>query len=714
LGYYYSEQDEETFRVNAFVINNNYGFVNIRPDAYPYERIPSGYVWEVLNPREQDPVERRMFRTIGTYWTKEPGWAASRQFRGEVNYTFETPFFGDGDARHSLLLGIHDIRDQADVGIGGTPFNQVIRENQFAEAGAQQLGINEDGDGFRIRSIYDWNTTIRYDGEPLVRPLQDYYTTTLWYTGYYAVYQGQFFRDRLTVISGARRDRYQAKEEKWRRANFDPANVRTGTIESYYNFEDPVKIDTGSFGMTYKLTEDLSVYGVVSQGVIPNTGQRDGDGLAIDPEETLSKEIGLKFDFLDGRISGTISAFQIERKNAIWSYGNAPAPGKWEGGRNPFEGNSRVLDPELLTRGAPINYGFSYQLYFRDLVNDPEVGAHWREKLGIVRNPIFGTLIVPKNAPRLEDGQLTGNPAPGVVMILAPGSMNIDDEDIADANRPYVYLTYDQIKADPELFAIAEKAFADSSSGEHPIEIDPIQYGVQDGSLIGLNASANSGASVTFEEESFGVDGQVIYTASENLQFIFSFAHIEREASSGFQLAQAQDYRFPELGAFGTEYDIWVRDLGRENFSDPTDPTTLKGGIQGKSLYFGAEDTFNVWGKYTFREGAVEGLSIGLGMRYSSGAQTHIPIGGGNLEANRYPTPKTEDFYQMDAVFIYRKAFKHFDLKLALNIYNVLDDDELYTESEYVNQEFPEITERRRTRIYRDPRSYRVSATFSF
>jgi outer membrane receptor protein involved in Fe transport len=715
VGYYYTEQDIHEFSLNAFVIRDRFGLVQLNPAAYNYERIPSDYVFRLLKPQEERLLDRVEYRAIGTYWTNQPAWAASEQIRGEVNYRLETPFLFDSVARHSLLVGIHNIRDEAYLPVGPTPFNQIIRELDFVANTQAKIGINDDGDGFKVRSFYDWMTPIRYEGEPIVRGAADYFDTTLWYNGLYAVYQGQLFQDKLTVIGGLRHDRYQAKEARWTRADYNPDQVRTGTMgEPYYNFDQAVKVSTGSFGLSYSFSDALSMYAVISEGVIPNTGLRDGNGLAIEPEQTFSKEIGFKFDLRKGKISGTISVFQIDRENAVWAYANAPAPGKWEGGRFPFQGNSLILDPELKLKGAPINYGFSYQLYFRDKLNDPVEGARWRQKLGITRHPLFGTLLVPFNNPRLVDGQLIGNPAPGVVQILQPGSMNQPDAAITNDFRPYIFITYDQIKSDPELKAIADQALEDFASGNHPDNINPIFYGVLQDGISGFNASANAGGNVTFEEQSIGFDGQLIFTPNENLQFIVSFAHIKREASSAFNLAQAADYRFPELQPFGTEYDIWVRDFGAEAFADPTDPTTLQGGIKGKSLFFGSENTANVWGKYSFTEGRLRGFSVGLGLRYASGARTSIPIGGANMAINRYSTPDTEDLYQVNSALMYNRRFERFDLRLALNIYNLLNKKELYTEVTYQNTNFPELTETRRSRVYLTPINFRLSATISF
>ena len=97
-------------------------------------------------------------------------------------------------------------------------------------------------------------------------------------------------------------------------------------------FEKDVSATTGTFGLNYALTSALTVYGVYSEGISPNTALRDGSGEIIPAEATENREIGFKFDFLDtpvGRLSGTINYFAIERSNAIWNTEIAPAPSRW-------------------------------------------------------------------------------------------------------------------------------------------------------------------------------------------------------------------------------------------------------------------------------------------------------------------------------------------------------------------------------------------------
>lgn len=716
VGAFITEQETEELNVTPLLIENNWHFINLAPENDGNELIPRDWVFEMFNPVAPFLADLQIFKGMGSYWTKTPMKGKSEQFKAALSYNFHTPFPGDG-ANHNFLIGRNDLKDSADVSIGSPNFFEIIHPNfewnDFLETGQP---ITEYPHAFRMKSFYDWATPFRYEGQPLVRPGGDYYSTELWYSGHYAVYHGKYFEDRFHIIGGWRNDRYQAREERWKRDW--RLHERTGTVDEYYNFAEPIKINTYSFGTNFKLTENISLYAVSAEGVIPNTGQRDGNGDAIAPEQTDSVEFGIKLGY--EKLSGTISFFKINRENAIWFYSNAPNPGLWEGGRNPFVGSGNPPDPGGdLAKGVPISYGFNYHLFFKGLVEGPN-GNYWAEKLGIQRIQLGSRFIlrVPNNEVKIgPDGKFDGSksPVPGsIVAITRAENIGTPVDDLSQDFLPYVFITYDALKNDPELRAIALEAIEASKTGNYPSNVQPLGFGNSGRTdYVGVNGSAGSGASSTFQEEAKGVDAQIIYSPTRNLQFIFTYAHVEREATSAFNLVQVQDHRHPEIGSFGTEFDQWVLDFGEEAFEDPTDPTTLKGGITGKSLYYGSEDSAAVWGRYSFDEGRLEGFGVGMGARYSGPAQTHVPIGTSGSSVNQYPTPETEANLLMDAALYYMHKFQRFDLRLALNIYNVTDKRRLYSEARYENS-FTGEEEIRRTEIFINPRSFRLSCEITF
>jgi iron complex outermembrane recepter protein len=69
-------------------------------------------------------------------------------------------------------------------------------------------------------------------------------------------------------------------------------------------------------GVVYQPSEEIALYASYSEGFFPNIG-RSADNSAFDPERGRQYEIGVKGDFLDGRLSGTLAAFDITKSNVL-------------------------------------------------------------------------------------------------------------------------------------------------------------------------------------------------------------------------------------------------------------------------------------------------------------------------------------------------------------------------------------------------------------
>ena len=678
VGYFNSEQDADRFTVNLSQFNNTDGPINVSRDLDP-----NAYYYLDNNPDQSTPdFLRDDFKAIRYWWVLRPQSADSEQVRAEANYLLETGWFNGSQAMHNFLVGYQSIEDEVEF-FRGTEFPGDVWNETLADA---SIPINEDGDAYFVRDFFDFSP-LRYNREPLAQPGRDYYTSNLWYSAYYGVYHGKFWNDRLSLIAGVREDRYQAYEEEWRREKFDPTNKRTGTERARYNFEDPVKISTGTIAVNFALTDAVSIYALKAQGVAPNTGQLDGADNFIPPEETESEEIGLKFDLLDGKLSGTISAYRITRENATWFWENAPDPKSWVGG--PFDEAGQKFDPARYESGE-IRRSYGVDLsYF-----DPATELNW---------PLNADGTLRRVPPRQSDLP------PGVVAIqtrFTPGGFGSDG-----IEQTIVYLDYDMLD-EAGFRDNIENAFAEARTRSQPDDIDPITYRNFPTLGNGFNASNWPGSTVTFTDEATGVDLQLIYAPLDNWQIVVSYAHTEREAVSGFHLVDARDVNEGIL--YGTEYDIWVRDLGRENFVDPTMASTATGGgVEGLSLYFGPEDTGSVWSNYKFVEGSLDGFEFGLGFIYQGPARTSVPIGGVDLATNRYPTPTTKEYYRFDTALTYKRSFERFDFRISLNIYNVLGEHYLENSITYENVVSGD-PERRRSFRYVEPRYYRITMTLAF
>ncbi len=763
-GMFLTNAREEIFNVNLSTLTNSERALDVkgvivgRPNdpntVNPQQILDWLDEYVVINQNthiEKDPADRRNlrdYRFARYWWEKDPETTTSDQFRLRATYNFETPFLG-GDAKHTFLVGRHDIKDVADFTIGAERINW-----QYAD----KLELADD-DILIERNIHD-HSVIRYNGEPTGMPGREFRNVEVWFTGHYALYQGQFFNDKLGMILGARHDRFHSRDRKYDRfdefAAYGPGYtgptlelappdgiVHNPDNETFGFFPlpegvseyipDPTgaeKTTTQTFALNYKLRDDLTIYAVSAEGLTPNTGARDGNLEGLPSEQSLSQELGLKFDFWDGKLSGTISAYQIERENAVWFYGGAPAPAEWVGGVHALDqeaNDANGFDPRLIVDlGAPVSYPL-------DLFYFEEEGI----KLQKVRQFI-----------RDDQGKLIG-----IKVDWPDGLLGIEGHRSDTTNpRNYVYLDYEKL----DLPAVdgdgnetgktwryyLEKAFADRSRSAAefvaqagPDDFDPMPYSRSRGTTLGLNPSVgnSSGTNILYDDKSTGYDLQLIYSPLENWQLIFAYAKTEREVDGSFKMVEAID---PESGmVFGTEYDIWVRTFGREAFGleeNDTDgdgvvdtvtkngqpialgdvsPTDLVGGLEGVSLYTGAEDAASLWTRYDFSEGVLKGINAGIGVIYTGPQPTSISIGGNDLASNLYRTPDTPERYRVNSALRYSWDWNDRLFSLRLNVYNLLDDQKGQAIVNYIDNGIPL---KRRTDVYYTPRSYRLTLTVDF
>ena len=71
---------------------------------------------------------------------------------------------------------------------------------------------------------------------------------------------------------------------------------------------------TPRLGVLYQFNDRLSAYGSYSQSFTPNTGTTSS-GVALEPQRGKGYEIGVKSDFLDGKLFATLAYFDISKQN---------------------------------------------------------------------------------------------------------------------------------------------------------------------------------------------------------------------------------------------------------------------------------------------------------------------------------------------------------------------------------------------------------------
>lgn len=127
--------------------------------------------------------------------------------------------------------------------------------------------------------------------------------------------------DRFILMTGVRKD----KANNWS----TNTNVTIGGVATKSTSRaEQSEITSKQFGVMFRLTKSLSAYYLKADGFQPNFGglHEALSGAPVGADTAKSKEYGIKFDFMDGKVSGTISRYKIT-KNAWTASGfSTPAP----------------------------------------------------------------------------------------------------------------------------------------------------------------------------------------------------------------------------------------------------------------------------------------------------------------------------------------------------------------------------------------------------
>jgi hypothetical protein len=122
----------------------------------------------------------------------------------------------------------------------------------------------------------------------------------------------------------------------------------------YINIKSQSKTATSpQFGAVFELTKGYNLYALTSNSYRPN-GPASTVNPALgftDPEKGSGKEIGLKFNQFDGKLTGTLSAYKITRENIVQFLGGV------------FTQNNNIPSGEELSQGLEL-----------DLVHTPSPG----------------------------------------------------------------------------------------------------------------------------------------------------------------------------------------------------------------------------------------------------------------------------------------------------------------------------------------------------
>jgi hypothetical protein len=187
------------------------------------------------------------------------------------------------------------------------------------------------------------------------------------------------------------------------------------------------------------------------------------------------------------------------------------------------------------------------------------------------------------------------------------------------------------------------------------------------------------------EDESKGWDAQVLFTPTDNLQILLTYAHTKRVITNPGKFIQYPHpenrwaiWYFPDSNWGLTGYSL------EEVYTDPSDTSTWTGigWGAGQSRDDTPKHAVSAWANYQFRTGALEGFSFGIGGQWESEREYFSGItvaGQKQTDGNGNIIRLTHDpRLSLDVMARYQFKLRDRDAHVQLNVTNVLDDKDLY------------------------------------
>lgn len=435
-------------------------------------------------------------------------------------------------------------------------------------------------------------------------------------------------KDRLILMTGVRND----KADNWStNTNVTNAGVATTTTSTAAQSE----VKSKQFGVMLKLTNSLSVYALKADGFQPNFGglHEALSGAPVGADTAQSKEWGVKFDFMNGKISGTISRFKIT-KNA-WSASGFSTPAPL--GHTRFDPNKPIIY-NIGGGDSPTNPWYISQGNMQ-ATYDAAVAA------GAV------TSVSPINGQAAFAGSIYINAS------MPAGAAFLDAQ-----------------------FAAARPGWAGWIYQGNSVNDPGVNNAVLDDAAF---QNAGEQAAIPTISQSEGWDGSLLFTPTRQLQIVLNAA-IGTEVQlidkgKWIKYPYPQDrwatWYFPN-GGFGLKGQTLA-----EAYTDPTDTSTRTntGTFPGDDT---PENRFDIFANYKF-EGGLKGWVVGMGLTwedkraYFSGV-TH---GSGQVQTDtdgEVIVLYMQERYELNG-FI-RKEWKsgRYNQFVQLNVDNILNDTDRY------------------------------------
>lgn len=134
--------------------------------------------------------------------------------------------------------------------------------------------------------------------------------------GYFVVAQSKYFNDRLNTLAGVRYNKFGGDIKYNKPISNSSVSAANGGFANY-DVLGAKGAWTPQAGLLFKIIPELSAFATYSESIEANF-QLDADGVASQPIESSSWDVGLKAELLNGRLTATGTYFDIERSNIAY------------------------------------------------------------------------------------------------------------------------------------------------------------------------------------------------------------------------------------------------------------------------------------------------------------------------------------------------------------------------------------------------------------
>lgn len=218
--------------------------------------------------------------------------------------------FGLGKSSQLELAGNYTLQGMKLKPLVGAFYNESRGYGRLRQSATAQFFPVWD---IKNPATWDYNT----DFDPVTLPFSTNNRSVRRNSAGYAILNASLLEDRLTAVVGAR------------------YNESSGSTDNFLNPATSLakvsnKKTTPQVGLGWKASRDLMVYASYSQSYVLNATALTFENVPIGPAAPTTSEgyeLGVKTDFLNGRVSSTVAVYRIEQKDRVLRFNSFNAAG---------------------------------------------------------------------------------------------------------------------------------------------------------------------------------------------------------------------------------------------------------------------------------------------------------------------------------------------------------------------------------------------------